>query len=386
MRLVSLQHLAHALPCATDDMETETQPSLPPQSPTLSEDSIFDLTTPPREAFVECGVVTPSPKGAASGLSPPHTPRKDDEELGEDEFKDTLCEFQDTRCEFQDAVADSLPPTPPTSPLPCGSEYHLVSPPHTPMKADACESFDSAFDPTLPTPPSGATSQGATWNEGSSWLDSDSGQLLSMLYTMDIPNTEVTPVAAPTVLMTESSSGVYVLSRIIHPLGRPNKSHLQELFKTSLRVVFKRHKKKLTEDPEFVSEYVQDKVHMSCFGDTSSARYAHPVLKEVLRRSDKKLMALQNFSKIVSNQSHTYLVYCTLNENFSYKSLTAESSEKNHIILIQKGTVYCIYLKKSDNRNRRILAKSIIRMDKEGKLDDTSYIKTIRAVFKVVDL
>ena len=193
-----------------------------------------------------------------------------------------------------------------------------------------------------------------------------------------------TPEPEPTTpatsgLFSKFGSGPYVVSRIVHRLGRPNIPKLQEEFKVSLKTVYKKAKKN------------DEEVTKKSFGNSSVESYSHSVLKQVLKINGKKAVKVSDSTQFLEKNCLDYIVYCSLNiDHFHFKGLSFnnmimdENDGASHILLIQDGFLYCKYLKKSDNRNRRLLAKTVISFDEDGKLTNNSYIKEIYGVFRIV--
>lgn len=186
------------------------------------------------------------------------------------------------------------------------------------------------------------------------------------------------PTQATSTLFSKFGSGLYVASRIVHRLGRPNIPKLQEEFKVSLKTVYKKAKKN------------DEEVTKKSFGNISVETYSHSVLKQVLKINGKKAVKVSDSTQFLEKNCLDYIVYCSLNiDDFHYKGLSFsnmimdENDGTSHIVLIQDGFLYCKYLKKSDNRNRRLLAKTVISFDEDGKLTNNSYIKEIYAVYRV---
>lgn len=180
-------------------------------------------------------------------------------------------------------------------------------------------------------------------------------------------------------LFSKFGSGPYVVSRIVHRLGRPNIPKLQEEFKVSLKTVYKKAKKN------------DEEVTKKSFGNISVESYSHSVLKQVLKINGKKAVKVSDSTQFLEKNCLDYIVYCSLNiDHFHFKGLSFnnmimdENDGASHILLIQDGFLYCKYLKKSDNRNRRLLAKTVISFDEDGKLTNNSYIKEIYGVFRIV--
>jgi hypothetical protein len=192
------------------------------------------------------------------------------------------------------------------------------------------------------------------------------------------PTPEPTQASSISSLFSKFGSGPYVVSRIIHRLGRPNIPKLQEEFKSSLKTVYKKAKKN------------DEEVTKKSFGNISVETYSHSVLRQVLKTNGKKVVKVADSTQFLEKNCSDYMVYCSLNiEHFHFKGLSFsnmimdENDGASHIILIQDGFLYCKYLKKSDNRNRRLLAKTVISFDEDGKLTNNSYIKEIYGVYRV---
>ena len=367
MRLTPLSQLLDGSPLGSSPQVHEMDLDKLLASPTSSEVAEFSrLSTPDKQVLLQEGLLSPEHLPlCTSELTPPSTPGRcyPSHELPpppqpqppppQAAFPQQPAEFQQPHAEFQQQQPQPAPPQAESDKYPSSQDQGYVSagsawatPPQTPTR-----------EPTL-------------------LVD------MQLLEELEQGDHEDTTEAFEPFLYCEHDSGPYVLSRLVQRLGRPNLPKLCQQFKTALKVVYKKAKQK------------EGHAVKKSFGDTDTQSYAHSVMKQVLRINDKKVLKVSEskFTKVFEKTSSDYMVYCSLNlEEFSYKSLSLKdeclnimNNAASHIVLIQDGNLYCKYLKKSDNRNRRLLAKTVIQFDEDGQLTSNSYLKKIHAVYKVV--
>ena len=295
---------------------------------------------------------------------------------------------RDTRpCESVSVPPPCVWVTPPQSPTSMSSEprtpHAEASEPRTPH-AEASEPQKTLdppqqtlmVEPPMPMTPPRTLHRPLSFSDDP-FLEVDM-ELFPELENSSTPEPEPT-TPATSGLFSKFGSGPYVVSRIVHRLGRPNIPKLQEEFKVSLKTVYKKAKKN------------DEEVTKKSFGNSSVESYSHSVLKQVLKINGKKAVKVSDSTQFLEKNCLDYIVYCSLNiDHFHFKGLSFnnmimdENDGASHILLIQDGFLYCKYLKKSDNRNRRLLAKTVISFDEDGKLTNNSYIKEIYGVFRIV--
>ena len=314
-------------------------------SPTSSEINTFALLS------------TPDIQSAwDAGIEFPPTPRRDTEEHEPLDYRDISSVAAPCVWVTPPQTPTSMSSVPPTPP------QEAVDPPHAFL-----------YEPLPPpmTPPQRTLLR-------PSFTDDPFVEVNMELF----PEIENSPTPEPTqatsTLFSKFGSGPYVVSRIIHRLGRPNIPKLQEELKSSLKTVYKKAKKN------------DEEVTKKSFGNTTTETYSHSVLRQVLKTNGKKVVKVADSTQFLEKNCSDYMVYCSLNiEHFHFKGLSFsnmimdENDGASHTILIQDGFLYCKYLKKSDNRNRRLLAKTVISFDEDGKLTNNSYIKEIYGVYRV---